>query len=442
MPPSTFAYDTLNRVTGLSSQPASYSYQRGPAGNLTQGTESNGRSVNWSYDGIYRLSSETISLDPSHNNGSVSYGLDPVGNRLSENSSLADISSGSWNFNADDHLSSETYDANGNVTSTGGKTFSYNSQNQMVSMTASGTSASIAYDAFGNRVAKTLNGVTTRYLVDDLNPTGFPQVFDELNGSTVTRTYTYGLQRISQEQVINNTWTPSFYGYDGGGNVRQLTNSAGAVTDSYEYDAFGNEFTVSGSTPNEFMYRGEQYDSDLGLYYLRARYYNPLTGRFVSRDPGSGELTNPETLHKYLYADAEPVNGIDPTGWQDAEVYSLVLSRVSVSAATVTAVRATGLAIACLYLWDATKFYSAATAGPYGTIEQVAPCLWIPIKNNNPPAPPPPVPFPIPGTPPSPWPPRCKDNSRRGKCSKGTDRFVPPGSLPSRHVPIATPSQI
>jgi hypothetical protein len=61
--------DTLNRVTGLSSQPASYSYQRGPTGNLTQATESNGRTVNWSYDGIYRLTNEIISLDPSHNNG-------------------------------------------------------------------------------------------------------------------------------------------------------------------------------------------------------------------------------------------------------------------------------------------------------------------------------------------------------------------------------------
>ena len=54
-----------------------------------------------------------------------------------------------------------------------------------------------------------------------------------------------------------------------------LTNSAGTVTDEYEYDAYGNSFTVSGTTPNNYLYRGEQYDSDLGLYYLRARYYNP-----------------------------------------------------------------------------------------------------------------------------------------------------------------------
>jgi RHS repeat-associated protein len=96
--------------------------------------------------------------------------------------------------------------------------------------------------------------------------------------------------------------------------VRQLTNMAGTVTDTYEYDAFGNSFTVSGSTPNEFMYRGEQYDSDLGLYYLRARYYNPLTGRFMSRDPESGSELDPKSLHKYLYAEGDPIDDIDPTG--------------------------------------------------------------------------------------------------------------------------------
>ncbi len=66
---------------------------------------------------------------------------------------------------------------------------------------------------------------------------------------------------------ISNVWTASFYGYDGGGNVRNLTNANGGVTDQYEYDAFGNEFTVTGgsSTPNNYMYRGEQFDSDLGL---------------------------------------------------------------------------------------------------------------------------------------------------------------------------------
>jgi RHS repeat-associated protein len=106
------------------------------------------------------------------------------------------------------------------------------------------------------------------------------------------------------------------------------------VTDSYEYDAYGNEFTVSGSTPNEMMYRGEQYDPDLGLYYLRARYYNPATGRFMSRDPLEYKPLDPvrfvplepyrepldsKKLHKYLYAGGDPVNLIDPRGLEGEE---------------------------------------------------------------------------------------------------------------------------
>jgi RHS repeat-associated protein len=181
------------------------------------------------------------------------------------------------------------------------------------------------YDGDGNRVAKTVTNLathlssTTQYLVeDDVNPTGYPQVVEELTGpigsGMVTRSYTYGLQRISENQIVQGTWTPSFYGYDGGGSVRQLTNTVGVVTDEYEYDAFGNSFTRSGTTPNNYLYRGEQYDSDLALYYLRARYYNPNTGRFLSRDPLAGNAKDPASLHKYLYAGGDPINYIDPRG--------------------------------------------------------------------------------------------------------------------------------
>src|ERR1700683_3169089 len=111
-------------------------------------------------------------------------------------------------------------------------------------MSTAGTVVSVVYDAFGNRVAKTVNGVTTKYLVeDDVNPTGYPQVMEEIVGGAVQRVYAYGLQRISEDQVINNAWTPSFYGYDGAGSVRQLTNVAGAVADTYEVDPLGNQMS-------------------------------------------------------------------------------------------------------------------------------------------------------------------------------------------------------
>ncbi len=110
---------------------------------------------------------------------------------------------------------------------------------------------------------------------------------------------------------------PTIYGYDGHGSVRQLTNPAGAITDSYDYDAFGNLINSTGSTPNNYLFAGEQYDPALDLYYNRARYLNTTTGRFWSMDTDEGNDQDPISLHKYLYANANPVNGTDPTGNQD-----------------------------------------------------------------------------------------------------------------------------
>ena len=84
------------------------------------------------------------------------------------------------------------------------------------------------------------------------------------------------------------------------------------MTDTYEYDAFGNSFTVSGTTPNNYLYRGERRDADLGLYYLRARYYNPQSGRFTGVDP----LTD-QGQPRYEYAGADPVDGLDPMGTEE-----------------------------------------------------------------------------------------------------------------------------
>jgi RHS repeat-associated protein len=283
-------------------------------------TEPNGRAVSWTYDGIYRLTNETISGDPSPTpkNGSVGYGLDPVGNRSSETSSIPGIPTvASLLYDFDDRMvPAETYDNNGNTLSTGGRSFGYDSGNHLTSMNGAVT---LVYDGDGHRVAKTAAGKSTTYLIDDLNPTGYAQVVEENVNGTPQRTYTYGAQRISQNQVINGTWTASFYGYDGFGNVRQLMDKTGAVTDTYEYDAWGNMINSAGTTPNNNLYRGEQYDSDLGLYYLRARYFNPVTGRFLTRDSKAGNPRGPATLHKYLYADGDPVNGMDPSGHDDEE---------------------------------------------------------------------------------------------------------------------------
>jgi len=332
---STITYDELNRLTELSTsasgtQIADYKYTLGFTGNRTNATEQSGRTLQWTYNGIYQLTNESITGDPA-NNGSASYTLDPVGNRTAASSTFSGFTPGFGSYNLNDQLSGETYDNNGNVTgTTNGNSYVYDSENHMIQMVKGTTTIGMRYDAFGNRVSKavTTAGVTTttQYLVDDLNPTGYPQVVDELVGpigsAAVQRTYTYGLQRISQDQYISG-WVLSYYQYDGGGSVRQLTNSVGQVTDSYEYDAFGNSFTKQGTTPNNYLYRGEQYDSDLGLYYLRARYYNPATGRFLSRDPEqfcNCSIRNPASLHKYLYGNGDPANLSDPSGRAAAPV--------------------------------------------------------------------------------------------------------------------------
>ena len=105
-----------------------------------------------------------------------------------------------------------------------------------------------------------------------------------------------------------------YYVYDGGGSVRALTDESGAITDTWDYDAFGNLLGRTGESDNAYLYRGEQYDADLGQYYLCARFYNQSTGRFWNQDSYEGATSEPASLHKYLYAHSDPVNGIDPSG--------------------------------------------------------------------------------------------------------------------------------
>ena len=124
---------------------------------------------------------------------------------------------------------------------------------------------------------------------------------------------------------------PWLYLYDGHGSVRTLTNEAGRVTDRYSYDAYGNLLEKEGDTKNEFLYTGEQYNANTGLYYLRARYMNPSTGTFISMDSYQGSIYDPVTLHKYLYANANPVMYTDPSGYMAFAVKMTVRSEMSVA---------------------------------------------------------------------------------------------------------------
>ena len=97
-------------------------------------------------------------------------------------------------------------------------------------------------------------------------------------------------------------------------------------TVTYDYDAFGNLIHSTGTTPNNYLFAGEQFDPDLGLYYNRARYLNSSTGRFWSEDPKDGSKWHPKSFHRYFYASQDPINRKDPSGKDD-------LAEISVSSA-------------------------------------------------------------------------------------------------------------
>jgi len=130
----------------------------------------------------------------------------------------------------------------------------------------------------------------------------------EYNAGSTGTAYHYGINRTHSS-------SGSYYLYNGHGDVVQLMSSAGAVTKSYAYDAFGNEKNPSSSDTNPFRYCGEYFDTESGTIYLRARYYNPANGRFTQQDSwGYVNPGDPLSLNLYVYCYANPVRYIDPSG--------------------------------------------------------------------------------------------------------------------------------
>ncbi|MDD2764574.1 MAG: RHS repeat-associated core domain-containing protein [Opitutaceae bacterium] len=343
-----YAYDTLNRlrtlsVSNLQSQIVhSYTYSLTPSGHRRQVIEG-AKTTTYAYDDLYRLTSETVAgvADPGQN-GMISYTLDKVGNRLARSSAVAPVPSVlSQTYDARDRLTgldgrSVGYDLNGNTTSgslqdlaaAGFGTFTdvYDFENRLVLRTkADGSSINIVYDADGNRIGKTsLDSssqlvVSTSYLVDANNLTGYSQVMEEriaTAAGTETRIYSYGTDLIGQDRFdpAAGQWKFSFVGRDGHGSIRELLDETGSVTDTFAFDAWGLLVARAGVTPNHYLCAGEQFDEDLGLYFNRARYLNVQTGRFWTMDDYEGAPADPVSLHKYLYASANPVSFMDPTG--------------------------------------------------------------------------------------------------------------------------------
>jgi RHS repeat-associated protein len=354
-----YSYDQDNRLLQLvDSQSRNTSYVYDPAGNVTRLTYPNGVTQQFGYDAANRLS-QLVDQNAAGLFRALTYALDAVGNRtmVTDNgvatkyaynainelkSSTTAKAKTTWNYNGVGNRTQQvaptgitpytydaaermltagpatfTYDKNGNrlteVSPFGTTTYAYDLSNRLVSVVSPTGTSSFAYDGDGTRVSQTTPLGAYSY-VDDTNGS-FPLVISE-NGPDGAINYGYGLGLLESSNAVFNY----FYSLDGLGSVSNLTDATGTVQQTYSYDAWGNSLAQIGSigTKNKFQFAGQAIDPATGLYFMRARYYEPSTGRFLRKDPFPGFEIDPITLHHYVYARNNPVRFTDPTGLSDS----------------------------------------------------------------------------------------------------------------------------
>lgn len=277
--------ESMNNTKG-SSVLSGYSYGYDNNGNRTTVSESrNGQVVqktSYEYDALNRLLTIT-----RQDGGKIIYTYDVRGNRQT----VSDTSSGSLD-------TTET-------------SYTYDLQNTLTSVTKGSSTTSFQYYADGMRYLKT-------------------------NGNTQTQVnYDFQGQVISEEKAVNGVFVEQanfvrgdrvlvkkdkkaskdyYYLYNGHGDVVQIVNTSGGVVNNYTYDEWGNITSQVEGISNSFKYAGEVYDAETGLYYLRARYYDPSMGRFLNEDTYEGQIDNPLTQNLYTYVSNNPLIYVDPTG--------------------------------------------------------------------------------------------------------------------------------
>ncbi|MBU5451375.1 RHS repeat-associated core domain-containing protein [Acetivibrio sp. MSJd-27] len=291
---------------------AEYSVQYYLNGNRSGVQETGKPSVSYVYDGMGRLSKETV-----ENTSVTDYLYDSNQNRSQKTvQNLADntVSTTNYTYNRNNWLLSEenagvqktySYDANGNQTAVqqgeNTDTFTYDSLNRMAKTVIGGTETTYTYDYSGLRQTKTTGGLTTKHIYDGKNI-----VMDEKSGEK--QVYHRGLSLVSRTV---NGGDKEYYSFNVHGDTAALFDAAGTITKNYDYDAFGNQTTAQENDNNPFRYCGEYFDNETNFIYLRNRYYDPSVGRFISEDPVRNGM------NWYAYCSNNPINRIDPLGLFD-----------------------------------------------------------------------------------------------------------------------------
>jgi RHS repeat-associated protein len=281
-----YIYNAQHQITAITTLTGVTSYTYDAAGRLTSMTLPNGNKTTYNYDAEGNRTS-VVSAGTT-----TSYQV----NDLNEYSSIAGTA--------------QTFDKDGSETSgvgpNGAADYTYNALGQLASVATSQGNWTYGYDALGDLVSSTFNGVTTNYLVD---PTLDQVVGEYGSGGQFQEAFGIGMGLTSGVTASGQTY---YYSYDAQGNTADLTNSAGSVVNSYVYDPFGNVLTSTGTVANPFTYGGALggLQQGGGLTFLRARSYDPSQGRFLEPDH-SGLFGG---TNQYTYAVDNPVSFSDPTG--------------------------------------------------------------------------------------------------------------------------------
>jgi RHS repeat-associated protein len=173
---------------------------------------------------------------------------------------------------------------------------------------------SVVYDGDGNLVQKTVGPEAYTYLIDTNSITGYAQILEIKRDGTLIDMFTYGANGIICQRNIP-TAKVRYFGKDGSNSTRYLTDETGAITDTFDYSVDGILLDRTGTFPAVHLFQGEYYDSDLNLYWLRARWMNPQSGSFMGMDTFEGDFEEPLSLHKYGFVHWDGgVNLSDPSG--------------------------------------------------------------------------------------------------------------------------------